>query len=96
MKCYARVCRWNEEIDLVLAEMCRVLCYMDWRARYWQSFVSQCRVVDVALREGICAYANKQTHIMQAMALKFSQQWRPQLEGYSITPDWPVQYTSGN
>ena len=96
MKCYSQVCRWNEEIDLVVAEMRCVLCYMDWHAGYWQSFVSQCQVGDAALWEGICAYANKQAHIMQAMALQFSQQWRPQLEGYSITPDWPVHYTSGS
>ena len=65
--------RWEEEVDLTLEEMRRVLCYMDWRAQYWQSLVSKRQVLDATLREGTAAYAEKQAYVAQAMARNFSQ-----------------------
>lgn len=93
-KSRARTRRWDEEVELVVEEMRRVLCYMDWRSQYWQSLVSKREVLDSTVREGIAAYASKQVYIAQMMAHRFSKQWLPVLEGNSIAPDWPVHYTS--
>jgi hypothetical protein len=84
--------RWEEEVELTLEEMRRVLCYMDWRAQYWQSLTLKRQVPDATLREGVAAYAEKQAYISQAMGRKFSQKWFPILGGNSITPDWPEHY----
>jgi hypothetical protein len=84
--------RWEEEVKLTLEEMCRVLCYMDWRVQYWRELVSKRQVLDTTLQEGIAAYAEKQAHIAQAMAYNFSQRWLPLLGGNSLTPDWPERY----
>lgn len=93
-KSRARLHRWDEEVELVVEEMRRVLCYMDWRSHYWQLLVSKRVVLDPTVREGIAAYASKQAYIAQMMAHRFSKQWLPVLEGHCITPGWPVQYTS--
>jgi hypothetical protein len=84
--------RWEEEVDLTLEEMSRVLHYMDWRAQYWRSLVSSCQVSDTTLQEGTAAYAEKQAYIVQEMALKFSQKWLPELRGDPIVLAWPERY----
>jgi hypothetical protein len=91
-KSRARLHRWDEEVELTLEEMRRVLCYMDWRALYWRSLASERQVSDATMREGLVAYAEKQAHVAQAMAHSFSQKWLPLLGGYSIIPDWPERY----
>jgi hypothetical protein len=84
--------RWEEEVELSLEEMCRILCYMDWRVCYWQSCASKRQVSDATVQEGITAYAERQAHIVQALAHSFAQKWLPLLKGYSITPNWPKHY----
>ena len=76
--------------------MRRVICYMDWRSHHWQSLVSKREVLDATVREGIAAYAEKQAYVAKMMAHRFSKQWVPALEGYSITPDWPTRYRPDN
>lgn len=56
-------------------EMRRVLCYMDWRSRYWQSLVFKREVLDATVTEGIAAYAKKQADIAEMMAHRFSKKW---------------------
>ena len=88
--------RWEEERQLVIEEMRRILCYMDWRSHYWQSLVSKREGLDATVRDGIAAYAEKQAYIAQMIAQRCSKRWLPVLEGQCITPDWPVHYTSHN
>jgi hypothetical protein len=84
--------RWEEEVELTLEEMRRVLCFMDWRAQYWRALVPEGQLNDPTLQEGMAAFAMKQAYIAQAMAQNFSQKWAPLLAGYSIIPDWPKDY----
>jgi hypothetical protein len=86
--------QWEEEVELAIEEMCRVLCYMDWHSHYWHSLVSKREVLDATVREGIAAYADKQAYIAQMTAHRFSKQWLPVLESHRITRDWLVHYTS--
>jgi len=51
--------RWKEEVQLVVEEMRRILCYMDWHSHYWRSLVSKREVLDVTVNKGIAAYAEK-------------------------------------
>ena len=88
--------RWEEEGMLVVEEMRRVICYMDWRLHHWQSRVSKREVSDATVEDGITAYAKKQAYIAQMMAHRFSKQWLPALKGHCIAPDWPTHYTSHN
>jgi hypothetical protein len=92
-KSHARMHRWEEEVELTLEEMRHVLCYMDWHVQYWQSLISKRQVFDATLQEGTTAYAEKHVYVARAMAWNFSQQWLPELEQYSIIPDWPEHYT---
>ena len=87
---------WEEEVKLVVEEMCHVIWYMDWRSRHWESLVSKRDMLDATVREGIAAYAEKQVYIAQTMAHHFSNQWLPLLEGHCITLDWPTHCVSHN
>ena len=86
--------RWEEELQLVVEEMCRVLCYLDWRSHYWRSLVSKREVSHATVREGIAAYAEKQAYIAQMMAHRFSKEWLSTHGAHNITTDWPILYTS--
>jgi len=86
--------RWEEELQLVVEEMRRVLCYLDWRSHYWRSLVSKREVSHATVREGIAAYAEKQACIAQMMAHRFSKEWLSTHGAHNITTDWPILYTS--
>jgi hypothetical protein len=93
-KSWARMYRWDEEVELVVEEMRCVLCLMEWCAHYWKSLVSKQEVADAMVREGIAAYAEKQAYIAQAMGKHFAKEWLPIHERYCFTPNWPTQYNS--
>ena len=91
-KCQARSDRWSEEVQLLVEEMRRVICYLDWRANWWLLRVASRSTVDVELAEGLRAYAYKQEHVSRTMAASFAKQWYPLLQANHIAITWPAQY----
>ncbi|KAF7346301.1 hypothetical protein MSAN_01857500 [Mycena sanguinolenta] len=73
-KTRARCHRWREEVDLLEAEMARVLRFFEWRAGWWRE-QQQRRPVDQAQMEGDTAYAIRQAGIQTQLARGFAREW---------------------
>jgi len=88
-KLRARAHRWDEEVELVVEEMRRVLFFLNWKARWWMEQGENCLNVTAELREGLQAYAAKQASVLKRMAQYFASQWRGIHSAYNITAEWP-------
>lgn len=102
-KADARVSRWVEEKSLVMEEMRRTLCYLDWKARWWEELSPPWMkdLFDVSrpksgadfnlFQEGLKAYAEKQADIQRALANKFTTKWNLVLSRHELTlvAEWP-------
>ncbi|KAJ7315117.1 hypothetical protein DFH08DRAFT_715859 [Mycena albidolilacea] len=76
-KTRARAWRWTEEVDLVEEEMRRVLDFQNWKAEWWKGLISERPgVMDESLREGLVAYAERQSRIQLDLRRRFSTNWR--------------------
>jgi hypothetical protein len=76
-KTRARAWRWTEEVDLVEEEMRRVLEFQNWKAQWWMTLVSERPgVTDENLREGLAAYAERQSQIQLDLRQRFATNWR--------------------
>jgi hypothetical protein len=82
--------RWTEEVDLVVEEMRRVIAFLMHKANWWKT-QARVRKVDDELRDGIAAYAAKQSHIMQTMAQRFGEKWYGCLKENDLPTDWPKE-----
>lgn len=78
-KTRARARRWSEEVALLQEEMRRVLTYFDWKAAWWRSQGPRYTAVNLDIRSGLCAYAEKQCAMYKQLALKYREHWRPLL-----------------
>lgn len=76
-KAQARVCRFDEEQELVLEEMIRVQRYFGWKVLWWRDreATGSENVVD-KVRSGRAAYAKKQAHILVCLNEKFVRMWK--------------------
>jgi hypothetical protein len=45
------------------------------------------------LREGLVAYSEKQTSILQRMATQFANQWHPILVTNGLPVEWPSEFS---
>jgi len=89
-KSRARGERWTEEVLQVEEEMRRVLWFLEWKATWWdgQSHL-QCDT-SPELREGLSAYAAKQSSLLREMSVAFARDWAPVLAAFGMTTeDWP-------
>jgi hypothetical protein len=62
-KCQPQSDWWLEEIQLLIKEMCWVICYLDWKANWWWLHVTSHYTPDTELAEGLKESACKQEHI---------------------------------
>ncbi|KAJ7092911.1 hypothetical protein B0H15DRAFT_777021 [Mycena belliarum] len=77
-KARARARRWSEEVDLLEEEMRRILVFLEWRASWWRALKDarpKSPDEDVALREGLHAYAERQAEIRDEMKGRFRRNW---------------------
>ncbi|KAJ6462254.1 hypothetical protein C8R47DRAFT_1225566 [Mycena vitilis] len=77
-KTRAKAMRYAEEVELLEEEMRRVRHFLDWRAGWWRSQVGLRAHLqpDEALREGHAAYAAKQAGYMEALSVRFADNWK--------------------
>ncbi|KAJ7572679.1 hypothetical protein C8J56DRAFT_806785 [Mycena floridula] len=71
----ARANRWSEELLLLIEEMCRVLETFAWQANWWKNQQNR-REVNLALSEGLNAYAKRQAFLKEELSRQFQYLWR--------------------
>ncbi|KAA1474820.1 hypothetical protein DENSPDRAFT_852549 [Dentipellis sp. KUC8613] len=80
--------RWEEEVELLLEEMCRVLKTFETEAIVWRTRGSARSNIRGDVESGLAAYAAKQAAIREALASKFRAQWCPIIEAFNLEPAW--------
>ncbi|KAL1940996.1 hypothetical protein VTO73DRAFT_7632 [Trametes versicolor] len=96
----ARAERWEEEVELLVEEMRRVLAFLEHEADWWTSIVD--RRAKFPLRvptpfdiiDGVRAYAHRQAATRRSLVAKFARLWLPWLRKNSIDTDWTSRYES--
>jgi hypothetical protein len=89
-KSKARADRWQEEITLLTEEMRRVLRYFEWKASWWRTQQDRRSQASVDVRDGVAAYAQKQTTVVNKLARSFASKWYPTLIANGLPTDWPI------
>ncbi|TDL14222.1 hypothetical protein BD410DRAFT_809909 [Rickenella mellea] len=74
-KARARAHRWQEEVQLLLEEMRRVLTFLAHRAEWWRGLVVLCKGVPEHLAEGLSSYAHHQAAINLHIRKWFQSMW---------------------
>ncbi|KIL68676.1 hypothetical protein M378DRAFT_184632 [Amanita muscaria Koide BX008] len=91
MKSRARKERWEEEVLLVEEEMRRVICYFEWKARWWWDQRKLRTSMDLDIVDGVAAYASKQASYCKRMAESCVQFWLPFFTSEGVVVDWASQ-----
>lgn len=77
-KARARAMRWEEEVELLKEEQRRIVTFFEWQAHWWSS-QRQRRdsesLDDPGLREGLAAYAERQSSLRRALSAHFQNLW---------------------
>ncbi|KAI6151215.1 hypothetical protein BKA82DRAFT_3975358 [Pisolithus tinctorius] len=76
-KARARAARWSEEVELLLEEMRRTEKFLEYKAQWWKQHREPPSgvAVDSLVREGICAYADRQATLQRQLSDHFSTLW---------------------
>ncbi|KAF9036141.1 hypothetical protein BJ165DRAFT_1533004 [Panaeolus papilionaceus] len=94
-KSRARAKRATEEVLLLCEEMRRVLAFLKWKAQQWLDFANQCSLEDDSrLKEGMVAYAKRQSILQLELHKKFKGMWDAPLQDASPKP--PVSPNTAN
>jgi hypothetical protein len=75
-KARARAHRWQEECLLLQEEMRRVKAFFRWKADWWLAKANDVRCEDLAVAQGMIAYAHRQRLIREAMLSQCEEAWR--------------------
>lgn len=81
---------------LVTEEMRWVIFFLDWKKVWWSSQAQARTGTPQDIRSGLAAYAAKQEHLMQSLAMHFAAIWYPVLCKNSIDIAWPHLYIPAN
>ncbi|EIN10007.1 hypothetical protein PUNSTDRAFT_133777 [Punctularia strigosozonata HHB-11173 SS5] len=96
----ARAFRWHEEVQLLVEEMRRVIAFLNWQARTWESTIgSRTRSTDgvtsvcaADISRGADCYAYRQASLCRALAEAFVRRWKPLLNRAGLGQTWLSQY----
>ena len=90
---FARLERWDEEVELLQEEMRRTVMFLEWRSRDWLMKVDARKGTSTPdVHSGLNAYARKQAAIYHDLALSFVTLWRPTLVSYDLQHMWTMEY----
>ena len=95
-KSKARADRWSEEVVLLVEEMRRVICFLDWKSSWWTTQAVARSGLPPDIADGLIAYAAKQAHLNRSLAAAFAVQWHPLLLPNGFAIEWPAAYLPGN
>ena len=87
-KAYERAGRWNEELELVVEEMRRVLAFHSRKAEWWFERADMRTDLTGDELTGSQAYAAKQAYYWRTMADKFHLMWSNALRAHSMSAPW--------
>ena len=94
---FARLERWNEEVELLQEEMRRVVTFLEWKSQDWLAKVETPRGnVTPDIQCGLNAYAKKQAAVHRNLALSFAKLWRPTLVSYGLEHSSLTEYLTKN
>ncbi|KAL0563293.1 hypothetical protein V5O48_018779 [Marasmius crinis-equi] len=79
-KSRARVCRAQEEVELLREEMRCTLRFLTWRGKWWRDCAKGRPEAGGALGEGLRGYAYAQKRIQLRLEQKFKEMWSKPLE----------------
>ncbi|KAG5650356.1 hypothetical protein H0H81_012537, partial [Sphagnurus paluster] len=71
----ARCMRWEEELELLEEEMCRILVFLSWQADWWDRRVARRPDMDAATQEGLSSYTRRQASIQRTLHHQFEELW---------------------
>ena len=91
-KSKARADRWREEVLLVTEEMCRTICFLEWKASWWLDISASRPDAPPRVQRGLEAYAAKQADVCRSIATSFAGQWSLILLKQNIAIQWPSRY----
>ncbi|KIN97248.1 hypothetical protein M404DRAFT_16790 [Pisolithus tinctorius Marx 270] len=76
-KAHARAAHWSEEVELLLEEMWCTEKFLEYKAQWWKQHREPPSgvMVDRLVREGICAYADRQATLQHQLSDHFSMLW---------------------
>ena len=90
---FARLERWDEEVELLQEEMRRTVMFLEWRSREWSMKVDARKGTSTPdVHSGLNAYAQKQAAVYHKLALSFVTLWRPTLVSYELQHMWTMEY----
>ena len=94
---FARLERWNEEVDLLEEEMHRVVMFMEWKSQDWLA-KADASWADLTpdVQSGLSMYAKKQAAIHCDLAVSFAKLWHPTLTSYGLQHSWNTEYLVKN
>jgi hypothetical protein len=92
-KARARHLRCKEEIQLLLAEMERVLIWLDAKSKWWDEQQARREGVDQRLALGLKSYARRQASMYQQLSRVFVAQWTPILNNAKLGQSWIRKWT---
>ena len=75
---------------MVLEEMHRVLCFLDWKASWWE--IQGCVKTEVTsdIVDGLQAYATRSAQVCRDLVSSFSGQWCGFIKSANLTVDFPT------
>lgn len=90
---FARMERWEEEVELLQEEMRRVVAFLEWKSVDWLT-KREARSASVAsdIQSGLDGYARKQAAVYRDLALSFSKLWWPTLFSYRLNHSWVTTF----
>lgn len=84
----ARWCRWEEEIELLLEEMRRVVATFFWIERKWLARTTARVEAREDIHSGLVSYALRQASVYRGLAYRFGLKWVPQVAGLGLQVNW--------
>ena len=95
-KCQARAERYEEEVKLTVEEMGRTLRYFEWKRDWWLSLKPESSDSNhpSQIRDGLCAYACRQSHLYDNLVTLYVTHWRTYLTSHSLGSSWLGKYAS--
>lgn len=84
----ARWCRWEEEIELLVEEMRRVVATFFWVEGKWLARTTARVEAREDIRSGLVSYAFRQASIYRGLAHRFGLKWVPQVADLGLKVEW--------
>ena len=95
-RCQARAERHEEEVQLTLEEMRRVLEFFEWKSKWWlasqESRAASENPPDPQVQHGLRAYAHRQAATYSLLAKTCAGHWQKFLTERSLGLDWLTPY----